>query len=71
MSVYWYLVISGTYFLSNILVGQSVKSTLICVLFRDTVKKNNARLQWYSCARHKAPGPLVCTIPLAFWSDTV
>ena len=23
------------------------------------VKKNSARLQWYSCARYKAPGPLV------------
>ena len=23
------------------------------------LKKNSARLQWYSCARHKAPGPLV------------
>ena len=23
------------------------------------VKKNRARLQWYSCARYKAPGPLV------------
>ena len=25
----------------------------------DVLKKNSARLQWYSCARHKAPGPLV------------
>ena len=23
------------------------------------VKKNSARLQWYSCARYKTPGPLV------------
>ena len=23
------------------------------------VKENSARLQWYSCARYKAPGPLV------------
>ena len=23
------------------------------------VKKNSTRLQWYSCARYKAPGPLV------------
>ena len=25
----------------------------------NVLKKNSARLQWYSCARHKAPGPLV------------
>ena len=28
------------------------------------LKKNNARLQWYSCARHKAPGPLVLFVQL-------
>ena len=28
-------------------------------LFTFHVKENSARLQWYSCARYKAPGPLV------------
>ena len=35
------------------------------------VKENSARLQWYSCARYKAPGPLVgsvdCIVTLSFW----
>ena len=30
------------------------------------LKKNNARLQWYSCARHKAPGPLVIRLRALF-----
>ena len=49
------LVIS-TYFLSNILMGQCLIYINLCTFH---VKKNSARLQWYSCARYKAPGPLV------------
>ena len=50
------LVIS-TYFLSNILMGE--KCLIYINLCTFHVKKNSARLQWYSCARYKAPGPLV------------
>ena len=50
------LVIS-TYFLSNIFNGETCLIYINLCTFH--VKKNSARLQWYSCARYKAPGPLV------------
>ena len=35
------------------------ESDLFPFLFSCIYKKNSTRLQWYSCARYKAPGPLV------------
>ena len=35
------------------------ESDLFPFLFSCILKENSTRLQWYSCARYKAPGPLV------------
>ena len=35
------------------------KCLIYIYLYTFHVKENSARLQWYSCARYKAPGPLV------------
>ena len=35
------------------------ESDLFPFIFSCIYKKNSTRLQWYSCARYKAPGPLV------------
>ena len=49
-----------SYFLSNIFNG--AKCLIYINLCTFHVKKNSARLQWYSCARYKAPGPLVLLV---------
>ena len=63
---FWFRVLDlviSTYFLSNILMGQCLIYINLCTFHE---KKNSTRLQWYSCARYKAPGPLVLIKGLNF-----
>ena len=47
------------------------ESDLFPFLFSCIQKKNSTRLQWYSCARYKAPGSLVSSQVYKSWGQGV
>ena len=63
MSSVWHVLVSciglSHFYLFSFKYFNGAKCFIYINLCTFYVKKNSSRLQWYSCARYKAPGPLV------------
>ena len=60
MFSFWHILVSciGLFHLLPFKYFYGAKCLIYINLCTFHVKENSARLQWYSCARYKAPGPL-------------